>query len=104
MKEAVGLLEVYGLVAGLVAVDAACKSGNVTVESLDKNKPPNADKLKVPLLVCIKIRGKVEDVRAAIDAAEEAANHISGVVTKHVIPRPEEDTEKFLALDALKGN
>ena len=102
MNQAVGLLEVYGLVAGFVAADAACKAGNVTIESFDKNKPLNADKLPVPLLVCLKIRGGIEDVKAALEAAEQAANKISGVVSKHVIARPDENTEKMLKLDCLK--
>ncbi len=101
MKEAVGLLEVYGFVAALVAADAAAKAGNVTIESLDKNKPANADALPVPLLVCVKIRGSVSDVNAAMEAAEEAANQISGVVSKYIIAAPAEDTEKMLKISAI---
>lgn len=37
--QAVGLLEVFGCVAAFVAADAAAKAGNVSIESLDKNKP-----------------------------------------------------------------
>lgn len=103
MNQAVGLLEVFGLVAGFVAADAACKAGDVTIESFDKNKPLNADKLPVPLLVCLKIRGGIDDVKVAIEAAENAANNISGVYSKHLIARPTEETEKMLGLNCLKG-
>ena len=37
--EAVGMLEVFGFVCALVAADAGCKAGNVTIEAMDKNKP-----------------------------------------------------------------
>lgn len=99
--QAVGLLEVYGVTAAFVAADAACKAANVKIEAFDNNKPANADKLPVPLLMVVKIRGGIEDVRAAIEAGAEAAKRISGVVTTHVIARPEEDTEKLLKINGL---
>ena len=63
--------------------------------------PANADSLPVPLIVMVKFRGSVEDVRAAVEAGAEAANRVSGVVTKYVIARPEPDTEKMLHLKAF---
>jgi microcompartment protein CcmL/EutN len=101
MTQAVGFLEVYGLTAAFVAADAACKAANVTIEAFDNNKPANADKLPVPLLMIVKLRGSIADVRAAVEAGAEAANKVSGVVTTHVIPRPENDTEKLLRMNAL---
>ena len=85
MGKATGILEVYGLAAAFVAVDAGCKAANVTVETLDKNKPGNADALPVPLIVAIKFRGNVADVKAAVEAAAEAAKNITGVITQHII-------------------
>ena len=101
MANAVGMIEVFGLVAAFVAADAGCKAGNVTIETFDKNKPANADELPVPLIVMVKFRGSVSDVRAAVEAAEEAANQLTGVISKHVIPSPETDTEKMLKLSGL---
>lgn len=101
MTQAVGLIEVYGLVAAFVAGDAGCKAANVTMETFDRNKPANADSLPVPLLVLVKFRGSVEDVSAAVEAAEEAANKVSGVVAKHIIANPEQDTNKMLVLNGL---
>ena len=49
-QEAVGLLEVFGLVCAFLAADAGCKAANVRLEVFDKNKPGNADALPVPLL------------------------------------------------------
>ncbi len=101
MANAVGILEVYGLVAAFAAGDAGCKAANVSLEPFDRNKPANADKLPVPLIVMVKYRGTVEDVKAAIEAGEEAAKKVSGVVAKHIIARPEDDTEKMLRLSGL---
>ena len=101
MAQAVGIIEVYGLVAAFVACDAGCKAADVTVETFDKNKPKKPEELKVPLIVAVKFRGSVDAVRAAVDAAEIAANGISGVVTKHIIAKPEEGTEKMLKLSGL---
>jgi microcompartment protein CcmL/EutN len=101
MKNAVGMIEVYGLVAAFAACDAGCKAANVTVENFDKNKPANPDGLPVPLQVLVKFRGSVEDVTAAVEAAEIEAKRISGVVTKHIIASMEEDAQKMLKLNAF---
>lgn len=95
---AVGILEVYGLVCAFLAADAGCKAANVTLEPFDKNKPANADSLPVPLLVTIKFRGSVADVKAAVEAGRQMAEQTTGVVTSHVIPRPTEDTLKMLGI------
>lgn len=101
MNEALGLLEVYGLAAAFAAGDAGAKAANVTLEPFDRNKPANADKLPVPLLITVKYRGSVSDVTAAIEAGELAAKSVSGVVAKHIIPRPEDGTEKMAKLCGL---
>lgn len=101
MGRATGIIEVFGLTAAFVAVDAGCKAANVTVETLDRNKPANADALPVPLIIAIKFRGTVADVKAAVEAAEEAANRVSGVVTKHIIANTEQSTDKLLKLNAF---
>ena len=104
MGKATGFIEVFGLAAAFVAVDAGCKAANVTVETLDKNKPGNADALPVPLIVLIKFRGTVEDVRAAVDAAANAVEGLTGVVSKHIIANTEDSTEKMLKLNAFDKN
>ncbi len=101
MTEAVGIIEVYGLAAAFAALDAGCKAANVTAETFDKNKPKNPDQLQVPLIVAVKFRGSVDSVTAAVEAAEIAANSVSGVVTKHIIARPEDGTQKMLSLSGL---
>ena len=101
MASAVGMIEVYGLVAAFAACDAGCKAANVTVETFDKNKPSNPEGLDVPLQILVKFRGSVENVTEAIEAAEVAANKISGVITKHIIANVENDTEGMLRLNAF---
>ena len=101
MGKAVGIIEVYGLVAAFVACDAGCKAANVTVENFDKNKPGNPDGLTVPLIVAVKFRGSVSAVEAALEAAKEAAERVSGVICTHVIANAEQDTEKMLKLNAF---
>ncbi len=104
MAKAVGILEVYGLVAAFVAADAGCKAADVTLENFDKNKPANADKLPVPLIVTVKYRGDVSAVNSAIAAGAQAAEALTGVIAQYVIPNPEGDTEKMLRLSGLDKN
>ncbi len=101
MQQALGLLEVYGLTAAFAAGDAGAKAANVTLEPFDRNKPANADSLPVPLLITVKYRGSVSDVTAAVAAGAEAAKKVSGVVTSHIIARPEDDTNKMAKLCGL---
>lgn len=101
MAEAVGILEVYGLTTAFVAADAGCKAANVRLDIFDKNKPGNAESLSVPLLVTVKYRGTVAAVTAAMEAGIEVANSMTGVVQHHIIPNPEEGTQKMLKISAL---
>ena len=101
MQKAVGMIEVFGLATAFAAADAGCKAANVILETFDKNKPANADELPVPLIVMVKFRGSVDDVKAALDAAEKRADELAGVVTRYEIARPESDTEKMLKLSGL---
>lgn len=104
MQESVGMIEVFGLATAFAAADAGCKAANVSLETFDKNKPGNADELPVPLIVMVKFRGSVADVKAALQAAQQRATELAGVVTVHEIARPEADTDKMLKLNAFDSN
>ena len=104
MGMATGIVEVYGLVAAFFACDAGCKAADVTVENFDKNKPAKADELPVPLIVAVKFRGTVDNVVAAVAAAEAAAKQVSGIVTTHVMTSTEEGVEPMLKLNAFDKN
>ncbi len=101
MEQAVGLLEVYGLTCAFMAADAGCKAADVTLEHFDKNKPAKAETLSVPNLVTVKFRGNIAAVEAAMEAAEAVAKEVTGVVTKHIIARPTDDTGKMLKLSGF---
>lgn len=101
MQEAVGMIEVFGLATAFAAADAGCKAADVRLEPFDKNKPGNADDMPVPLIVMIKFRGSVSDVKAAIAAARVKAESLAGVVTVHEIAKPETGTDKMLKLNAF---
>ncbi len=101
MNQAVGILEVYGLVCAFLAADAGCKAADVTLETFDKNKPANADSLPVPLLVTVKFRGSVADVEAAMEAGIETAKRVTGIVQTHIIANPTDDTCKMLKLSGF---
>lgn len=99
--EAVGILEVYGLVCAFMAADSGCKAGNVWLEDFDRNNPANAETLPIPLLVTIKFRGTVSDVESAMEAAIETAMQHSGISRQHIIPSPTADTAKMLQLSGF---
>lgn len=93
---ALGMIEVFGLTTALVAADAACKAGDVRIIAIDNNKPANADKLPVPVLIVVKFEGNVSDVEMAMEAAKKAAQSISGLSCSYVIPKPEEGIKTFI--------
>ena len=66
MRNACGIVEVYGLVTAFVACDAGCKAADVTVENFDKNKPANADQVEVPLVMVVKFMGSAGAVESAL--------------------------------------
>ncbi len=93
--EAVGIIEMFGFVAAIKAADAAAKAADVKVIAIDSNKPANAESVEVPLIMCVKVQGSVSAVTAAVEAAAEAAEQTTGLIQKHIIARPTEDTQKM---------
>jgi microcompartment protein CcmL/EutN len=80
VKNALGLIEVVGLAAGMEAADAAVKSANVELLGYELTRGGG--------LVVIKLCGDVGAVKAAVDAGAAAAAKVNKVYGKHVIPRP----------------
>ena len=85
--EALGLVETRGFIAAIEAADAMVKAANVTL--LGKEKSGSG-------LVTILVRGDVGAVKAAVEAGIEAARRVGELVSIHVIPKPDEDTETIL--------
>ena len=95
MNKAIGIVEMFGFVTAVTAADAAAKAADVKIIAIDTNKPANAETVEVPLITAIKIQGEVSAVKAAVDAAVEAANTVSCVICSHVISGPTKDTQKM---------
>ena len=93
--QALGLIEVVGLAAGFEAADVACKSANVDLVGYELAKGGG--------FVTIKVLGQVGAVTAAIDAAAEAAAKINRVVSKLVIPRPNDQIEPLVGNKLTRG-
>ncbi|MDF2874387.1 MAG: microcompartment protein [Sporomusa sp.] len=83
VKNALGLIEVVGLAAGLEAADAAIKAANVELLGYELTKGGG--------MVVIKLCGDVGAVKAAVDAAAVAAAKVNKVYATHVIPRPHQE-------------
>lgn len=85
-QEALGMIEVKGLVTLMEASDAALKAANVTMTGWEKIGSG---------YVTAFFRGDVAAVKAAVEAAAEAAKQVGEVVSIQVIPRPHEDLSKL---------
>lgn len=84
-RKAIGLMEVDDLVTCFVAMDAAAKTANVTIQNIERNRyDSNA---------CFKIRGDVSDVEQAMEVAMEQANQVGRVIAHTVIASPAEESE-----------
>jgi ethanolamine utilization protein EutM len=79
--DALGLIETFGLVGLIDALDAMLKAASVeltgSVMKIDGG------------VVSVMIRGDVSSVRAAVEAGAAAAARIGELRAAHVIPRPD---------------
>lgn len=83
MGRALGLIEVRGFAAAVVAADAAAKAADVVIEGWELTKGS--------ALVLVKLRGEVGAVSAAVEAGAMEAKRVTDIVTSHIIPRPHEE-------------
>ncbi len=77
---ALGLIETRGLVAAIEACDAALKTAEVKLVSIDRVDAG---------LMTVKIVGEVAAVQSAVEAGQMAAARVGTLVAAHVIPRPD---------------
>lgn len=87
IKEALGMLETYGLIGAIEGADAMVKSANVVLIGYEKIGSG---------LVTVMVRGDVGAVKAATDAGAAAASKVGELKSVHVIARPHSDVEKIL--------
>ena len=90
-NEAIGLLEISGLVASIEGADSMLKAANVSLIHSEKRLGGR--------LVTYIIRGKVDAVTAAVDAGEENAKVLGGIYGKAVIARPHDEIMKFFDIE-----
>ena len=91
---AVGVFELDNLVACFVALDAATKAANVKIQGVERNRLKSG--------ACVKMRGTVSDVNAAMDAALTIAKPMANIVHHTIIASPSEDTEIALSMTINK--
>jgi len=82
MSQALGLIEMKGLVGVTEAADAAVKAASVSIGPVEKIEGG---------LVSIRVLGDVAAVQAAVDAGAQAGGQVGELVSKHVIPNPHHD-------------
>ncbi|TBL26509.1 BMC domain-containing protein [Klebsiella oxytoca] len=86
MRDALGLIETKGLVAGIEAAYAMCEAANVEMISYGNIGSG---------LVTVMVKGDVGAVKAAVDSGVESTQRIGEVVTSLVIARPHNDINKI---------
>ena len=91
---AVVVFELDNLVACFVALDAASKAANVKIQSVERNRLKSG--------ACVKMRGSIADVNAAMEVALETAKPLGKVVSHTVIASPTADTEVALKMTINK--
>lgn len=84
--EALGLIEVRGMLGAVVAADAALKAANVTLLNIEPVKAG---------LRTVQLNGDVGAIRAAVDAAVEAVADLNCYLASHVIARVDEQTKRI---------
>jgi microcompartment protein CcmL/EutN len=92
--KAIGVFEFDNLVACIVALDAATKTADVVVQGVERNRLKSG--------ACVKIRGSVSDVRAAMDAALLEGGRLGKLYSSTVIASPAADTETAIAMTINK--
>ena len=85
--QALGMIEVYGYLTAVEALDSALKAANVSRMGVEKVRGG---------LVTVLVEGDVGAVKAAMDASAAAAERVGTVISVHVIPRPADDVTRML--------
>ena len=83
--KALGVFEVDNLVAAFVALDAASKAADVSIQAVERNRLKSG--------ACVKMRGDISSVKAAMDVAVATASRLGKVTANTVIASPSEGTE-----------
>lgn len=91
---AIGVFELDSELACFVALDAAAKAADVRIQGVERNR--------LSAGACVKMRGRVSDVKAAMEAALDVARPMAKIVSHTVIAAPSADTETAIAMTINK--
>lgn len=91
---AIGVFELDSECACFVALDAAAKAANIRIQSVERNR--------LGAGACVKMRGSISDVKAAMEAALKTAEPIAKITASTVIASPDEGTEIAAAMTIQK--
>ena len=91
---AIGVFELDSECICFVALDAAAKAAAVKIQAVERNR--------LGAGACVKMRGTVSDVKAAMEAALETARPLAKIISHTVIAAPSEDTETAMAMTINK--
>lgn len=94
--KAIGILEISGFTASVVALDAMCKAAEVHL--LHKEERLGGR------LVTLVVAGSVSAVKAAVEHGCKTAAPVGEVFGTEVIPSPHPELLKFFDLDIIKEN
>ncbi len=97
---ALGMIEVYGYTTSIVIADTVAKAADVKVVAIDKNKPANADKVEVPLVMVVKFMGNAGAVESALQRGVEEAKRRGLYITSKVIAGLDDQVDWFANLTA----
>ena len=97
---ALGMIEVYGFTTSIIVADVVAKTSDVKVVAIDRNKPANADKCEVPLVMVVKFMGDPSAVQAAHDRGVDEAKKRNLYITSKIIAGLDPSVEWFAHLTA----
>ena len=91
---AIGVFELDSECACVVALDAAAKAADVKIQAVERNR--------LSAGACVKMRGTVSNVNAAMEAALRTAEPLSKIVSHTIIAAPSEETETAIRMTINK--
>ena len=91
---AIGVFELESECACFVALDAAAKAADVKIQGVERNR--------LSAGACVKMRGTVSNVNAAMEAALRTAEPLSKIVSHTIIAAPSEETETAIRMTINK--
>lgn len=91
---ALGVFELDSECACFVALDAAAKAADVKIQGVERNR--------LSAGACVKMRGTISDVKAAMEVALAKAAPIAKIVSHTIIAAPDAGTEVAAAMTINK--